>query len=99
MIDRDLFGEPIAPLEERSRQEDKRAKRRRQDKPKGYAAPPGSGPAGETCKSCAHSYRRDGGAKTYRKCDLVKATKGPGSDILFRSPACSRWEPKDGKGA
>lgn len=60
----------------------------------GYAAPPGSGPAGETCKTCAHRYQRMGGAKSFTKCRLVKATNGKGSDILQKSPACSRWEAK-----
>lgn len=56
-----------------------------------YAAHPGSGPRGETCRTCAHSYGRQF-SKTYWKCDLVKATGGAGTDIKLRSPACSRWE-------
>lgn len=61
--------------------------------PKGYAARPGSGPAGETCKSCEHYVRRDWGDK-YRKCGLMRAkwTRGPGSDIKARSPACAKWQ-------
>lgn len=90
MIDVDLFGQPIttplpAPIADG---------KRRKTMPKGYAAPPGSGPAGETCKTCAH-YRRVGGhAKHYRKCYLVERrwTNGPGTDILARSPACHYWE-------
>lgn len=38
--------------------------------PKGYAAPPGTGPKGETCGSCAHLYRNRL-AKTYLKCALI----------------------------
>lgn len=96
MTDRDLLGDPIPEPRPGARTdaERRREQRRLQERPKGYAAPPGSGPSGETCKTCAHSYRRESGAKAYRKCDLVRATKGPGSDILLRSPACSRWEPK-----
>lgn len=60
---------------------------------KGNAAPIGSGPAGETCKSCQHSYCRSF-AKNYWKCGLVPATGGPGSDIRLKWAACSRWEAK-----
>ena len=91
--DRDLFGQPLPPRSEaKTAVERKRERRRAQEKPKGYAAPPGSGPAGETCRTCKHSYRRDGSRRNFWKCQLIKATKGPGSDIRVRSPACSRWE-------
>lgn len=58
-----------------------------------YAAPPGTGPAGETCKTCKHIYRRHM-AKTYIKCALVQKwwTGGGGTDIKVASPACSKWE-------
>ena len=76
---RDLFGEEIVE--------------RRKPKENGYAAPPGTGPARETCKSCKH-YAHRVRAKKYRKCGLMKAhwTGGPGTDILARSPACRCWE-------
>lgn len=56
---------------------------------RGYAAPPGTGPAGETCGSCEHIVR----GRKYRKCELIRAkwTHGPGTDILARAPACSKW--------
>lgn len=59
----------------------------------GYAALPGTGPAGETCGSCAHLYRNRMG-KTYLKCVLMQAkwTGGHGTDVLARSLACSKWE-------
>lgn len=85
----DLFGEVIAtPLP---------ADKRRKTIPKGYAALPGTGPKGETCKTCEHysGHRR---TKIYRKCGLMRAqwTGGPGTDILARSPACQYWEkPKE----
>lgn len=60
---------------------------------KGSAAPIGSGPKGETCKTCQHAYCRKF-AKTYWKCALVKATGGPGSDIRLQWAACSRWQAK-----
>jgi len=59
----------------------------------GYAAPPGTGPAGETCKTCAHiTHKRM--AKAYIKCGLMMAvwTGGPGTDIKAGSPACAKWE-------
>ncbi len=59
---------------------------------RGYASPPGTGPAGETCGSCNHCARdREG---RYRKCELNRAawTRGPRTDILARSPACAKWE-------
>lgn len=66
-------------------------------KPKktGHAAPPGSGPAGETCGSCAHRVRaRIRSGRVFQKCGLMRHawTHGPGSDIKAGSPACSRWE-------
>ena len=86
---RDLFGhvapyrEPVAPG----------IPRRKVTKAAGYAAEPGSGPAGETCRTCRH-YTHRTLAKRYRKCGLMAHawTRGPGSDILARSPACNRWE-------
>lgn len=61
----------------------------------GYAAPPGTGPIAETCKSCKHyvSLRTRAG-NTFPKCRLMESiwTHGPGTDIKASSPACSRWE-------
>ncbi len=61
-------------------------------KPRGYIAPPGSGPAGETCGSCQHIVRANSGR--YRKCALAERawSHGRSTDVLARSPACSRWE-------
>lgn len=85
----DLFGEPvIGPIPcvgvTGKRQPTKR---------KGYAAPPGSGPEGETCRSCRH-YARVSHAKVYLKCALMYPhwTNGQGTDILGKSPACRLWE-------
>lgn len=65
---------------------------KRRSKPKGgYAAPPGSGPEGEFCKTCRHIRRMMGGRKAFPKCALVKWTRGPGTDIRVNAPACSRW--------
>jgi len=87
--DVDLFGQPFLERELPAPSDGKRKPTPR----KGYAAPPGTGPAGETCRSCEH-YARVEHAKVYLKCALVKArwTGGPGTDILARSPACKYWE-------
>ena len=83
----DLFGVTLP--------EPSKAKRKPTQK-RGYAAPPGTGPEGETCGTCAHKTTRQW-AGSYQKCALMQAhwTRGPGSDILVRSPACKRWEAKD----
>lgn len=66
-------------------------------RPKGYAKPPGSGPKGETCKTCAN-YRviASRSNKTFRKCELLRAhwTSGPGTDIKASAAACSLWTAK-----
>jgi len=70
---------------------------RKATKPNGYAKPPGSGPAGETCKSCDHIRRtQSDGGNQFRKCGLLEAhwTRGPGTDILAGAAACSLWKPK-----
>jgi hypothetical protein len=67
---------------------------------KGYAAPPGTGPAGETCKTCAHythSRNSEGRGRKFPKCGLMRRlwTHGPGTDIKASSPACRKWEAKE----
>lgn len=71
----------------------RRAMARKGVQAKGYAMKPGTGPAGETCGSCAHLVRKSM-SKTYLKCGLARAiwTGGHGSDVLARSPACGKWE-------
>lgn len=63
----------------------------------GYAAQPGTGPEGKTCKTCEFKVvgGNPGGSKRFLKCELRKATwtGGEGTDILARSPACSKYEP------
>lgn len=62
--------------------------------PRGYAFPPGTGPKGETCKTCEHKVIMGGGR--YSKCVKAKAkwTHSRRTDILASSPACRYWEPK-----
>jgi hypothetical protein len=72
--------------------------KRKPTEPKGYAALPGSGPEGETCRNCKHKQTQSNtGAKSWIKCVLMKAawTHGPGSDIRASSPACRRFEAKE----
>lgn len=84
-ISRDLFGNPVT-----------QEARSRQTKANGYARPPGSGPAGQTCGTCAHLCRVNGGTRNYPKCFIVRHrwTSGPGTDIKTKSPACEMWETK-----
>jgi len=79
--DLDLFGKPISVLKSARRGVT------------GYAYPPGTGPSGETCKTCRHlTVRRF--ANRYYKCGLVRATGGPATDVRLKSPACRAWEPE-----
>lgn len=59
-----------------------------------YAGIPGTGPDGETCRSCAHKSYAGGCAGAYLKCSLMRAqwTRGGGTDIKAGTAACSRWE-------
>ncbi len=60
----------------------------------GYAAQPGTGPTGQTCRQCQHYALVQGGSRWYRKCELMEKlwTHGKGSDIKAGSPACARFE-------
>jgi hypothetical protein len=72
--------------------------KRKPTQPKGYAALPGTGPEGKTCRDCKHKHTMSNtGAKSWIKCELMRAawTHGPGSDIRASSPACRRFEAKE----
>lgn len=75
--------------------------RRKPTKKNGYAAQPGTGPEGMTCKQCKHKHSFGGPngqtRKTFIKCELRRATwtNGEGTDILASSPACSKFEAKE----
>lgn len=89
----DLFGklaDPEAPA--LSDAERKRLYRRAASVPRGHAWKPGTGPEGETCKTCAHYTLRQFGG-TYRKCGLMRAhwTSGPKTDVRASDPACLKW--------
>lgn len=71
--------------------------RRKPTRPNGYAEPPGTGPAGKTCRDCAHKRTMTNtGSKSWIKCELMRRawTNGPGTDIRAGSPACRRFEGK-----
>jgi len=80
MSETDLFNQPIVDA-------------RKTPKPLGHAGPVGSGPDGETCKTCKHLCRVQY-AKTYLKCGLLRKqwTHGPGTDIKAKDAACWKWE-------
>lgn len=72
--------------------------KRKPTEPRGYAAAPGSGPEGKTCRDCKHKHTMSNtGAKSWIKCDLMHSawTHGPGTDIRAGSPACRRFEAKE----
>ena len=53
-------------------------------------------PAGQTCGTCLHCVERRYHAQSaHWKCGRLRAywTKGPGTDLRKRWPACSRWAP------
>lgn len=65
----DLFGAEIT--EEKAHFSDLNASKGKRDyTPKGYSAPPGTGPKGEVCKGCKHFVRLGYHDKTYFKCLL-----------------------------
>lgn len=67
----------------------------RSPRPGGYADRPGTGPEGESCGTCANCRAKRGASKTFYKCVLMLAswTGSRGTDVLLRSPACSKWSP------
>ena len=73
-----------------------RTRPKRREVAKGYAAKPGTGPDGETCRTCRHATCHDWGNRNYWKCGLRKAswTRGTASDIRLKSPACELWAAK-----
>lgn len=69
---------------------------KRDERPRGYAAAPGTGPAGETCKSCNNAVRTSTRSdKTFWKCILLRRlwSASYGTDIRASAPACSFFTP------
>jgi len=48
---------------------------------------------GETCGTCSHRRMNDLRSGRYWKCNQVRMTGGPASDIRLKWPACMRWCP------
>lgn len=88
---KDLFGNEITV--EQAKEIERKGKRKTM--PNGNAAPRGSGPAGETCGTCRHAYNSGSSSKSYYKCQLVKPTRGIGTDIRLKWAACNRWGKAD----
>lgn len=91
-------GKPLwEALAEKIRAEDG-PKRKSNNRPNGYAGVPGTGPGGETCKTCEFCAAVDYHDKRYYKCKKrLKWTHGLGTDILLKSPACQFWEKEKAK--
>lgn len=55
--------------------------------------PVGSGPDGETCRTCKHLTH----SNKFIKCELMRRywTGGPGTDIRAKWAACKAWERKE----
>lgn len=81
-----IFGAPV-PEDVLARLDVPKRKKR------GHAAPPGSGPKGETCGTCAHAVMRGDCAGRYYKCALMRErwTGGAATDIRLKDEACSMW--------
>lgn len=91
-METDLFGKEV------DYKHPDNGKRGRNAQAKGYAGKPGSGPAGETCKTCEHYCRVNHNAKHHLKCAVIewRWTHGAGTDIKARSPACNYWQAQKG---
>ena len=62
-----------------------------------HAAPPGTGPAGETCGTCrCLSVGRWPSGHSYRQCGLMFRTwtRGPGTMLRAKDRACKAWRAK-----
>lgn len=72
-----------------------RRRLRRSPAPAGHAAPPGTGPRGQTCGTCCHLVRKQY-ARAYLKCGLARSrwTSGSATDVRAGDPACRLWEAK-----
>lgn len=92
-LETDLFGVAVTVSEPRLLTAGGNVKRK--ETPNGYAARPGSGPAGETCKTCEFKYQVEirSGRKFWKCLKVQHRWSGCyASDIRLKSPACSFWE-------
>ena len=56
-----------------------------------YAATPGTGPAGKTCRDCAHLRHTGNSRKQHPKCGLTNYTRGDATTIRTSTPSCNRF--------
>ncbi len=56
-----------------------------------HPAKPGTGPDGETCKTCRYRLSLDYHDTMYFKCELANITHGPGTDLRLKDEACEMW--------
>lgn len=61
-------------------------------RPRGYAAPPGTGPDGQCCGTCKWAVRHRRWSKCHHPIRRYLNTAGSATDILLRTAACSKWE-------
>lgn len=47
---------------------------------------------GHACRDCAHSALLGHHDRAFHKCDLIRRTHGPGTDLRLKWAACIRWE-------
>ncbi|WP_431281635.1 hypothetical protein ACQW02_19815 [Humitalea sp. 24SJ18S-53] len=59
----------------------------------GHASLPGTGPAGQSCGTCAHLVRVSGNRRDHAKCGhrAGKNTRSATTDIRLSHPACRCW--------
>ena len=57
---------------------------------KACPSPVGSGPPGETCRTCRHATKVGVHDYSYWKCGLIEQTRGTGTDIRLKWPACRK---------
>ena len=83
---KDLFGKDI---EKRQKKVDRYKGRKN-----AHPYPPGTGPEGETCGTCAKCCKIEYHDKIYYKCAYMKHawTHGLGTDLRLKDEACFLWK-------
>ncbi len=76
---RDLFGVDVPDTPPRFKPD------------RAHPAPPGTGPAGQTCGTCAACWHCPTTRRRYYKCNLMPHSNGPATDIALKTPACRHF--------